>query len=116
MHFPAIRSIALGSLIHGSRLTGDLLGFGDYGLEHADLSFCRMEDISESAFESTPSLRSLKLSNNRIRRLDRRAFKPIGRSLQTLDLEKGLRMRSLQCEHLFDDLHSLFNLNMYVVL
>ena len=113
MHFPAIRKIALGSLIHRGRLTrGDLLGFGDYSLEEADLSACDLEDITESAFESSPSLKSLQLSNNRIRRLDRGAFKPIGRSLQTLDLSNGLRMRNLLCEHLFDDLHSLLNLNL----
>jgi Leucine-rich repeat (LRR) protein len=113
MHFPAIRKIAVGALIHRGRLTrGDLLGCGDYSLEEADLSACDVEEISESAFESSPSLRSLQLQNNRIRRVERAAFKPIGRSLQTLDLSNGLRMRTLLCEHLFDDLHSLLNLNL----
>ena len=113
MHFPAIRRIALGTSIHRGRLTrGDLIGYGDYSLEEADLSSTDLEEITESAFESSPSLRTLNLANNRIRRLDRTSFRPIGRSLQTLDLSHGLRMRNLQCEHLFDDLHSLLNLNL----
>lgn len=112
LHFPAIRRIALGSLIQKGRLTrSDLLSFGDYSLDEADLSSCEMEEISESAFESTPSLKYLKLSNNRIRRVDPSAFKPIGRSLQTLDFNNGLRMRNLPCELLFTELRSLLNLN-----
>ena len=113
MHFPAIRSVSLGAAVQRGRLTrADLLSFGDYSLEQADLSSCDLEDISDAAFESSPSLKTLKLSDNRLRRLDRAAFKPIGRSLQTLDLSSGLRMRTLLCEHLFDDLHSLLNLNL----
>ena len=113
MHFPSVRRISLDSLLHRNRLVrSDLMGYGDYSLEEVDLSGSDLDEISDGAFESSPALKYLDLSNNRLRRVEPNALKSIGRSLHWLNLESGLRTRSFPCESTVNHLHSLHFLNL----
>lgn len=112
MHFPSVRKLALSRFAYGNKVTrSDLLGFGDYNLEEVDLSDSNLEEVTVDAFESTPSLKLLNLSKNRIRRIDPLSFRVLGRSLTSLDLNNGLRMRSFPCL-ILSPLNSLVNLNL----
>jgi Leucine-rich repeat (LRR) protein len=113
MHFPNVRRLSLDSFLHRNRLTrSDLMGYGDYSLEDLSLWASDLEEISDGAFESSPSLKYLDLSNNRLRRVESNAFKSIGRSLLWLNLNSGLRTRTFPCESTVHHLHSLQFLNL----
>ena len=112
MHFPSVRRLSLGRFSYGTKVTrSDLLGFGDYNLEEVDLSDSNLEEITGDAFESTPSLKMLNLSKNRIRRIDPNSFRVLGRSLSSLNINNGLRMRTFPCT-ILAPLNSLINLNL----
>lgn len=112
MHFPSVRRLALSRFTYGSKVTrSDLLGFGDYNLEEVDLSDSNLEEVTSDAFDSTPSLKYLNLSKNRIRRIDSNSFRVLGRSLTSLDLSSGLRIRTFPCA-IMSPLNSMVNLNL----
>ncbi|XP_053207661.1 chaoptin-like isoform X2 [Panonychus citri] len=112
MQFLNIRSLTLGRTHIDRRLIGqDLLGYGGYNLEELDFSSSGIEDISWDAFITSPSLKLLNLSSNYIRRLDSQTFRPLGRTLQILDLTSGLSTSTLSCDifiHTLESLRSLY--------
>ncbi|XP_015790931.1 chaoptin-like [Tetranychus urticae] len=112
MQFVNIRTLTLARTHIDRRLISqDLLGYGGYNLEELDFSSSSIEDISWDAFMFSPSLKLLNLSSNYIRRLDTQTFRPLGRSLEVLDLTSGLSTSTLSCDifiHTLESLRSLY--------
>lgn len=118
LHFPSVRKLTLARVSSDGTLNrSHLLAFGDLGLERLDLSNSGLTEVTDTAFDVTPSLRFIDLSHNSIRTIAPLAFKFVGRSLQTLDLSAAFHTRSSSisenlCYHVLPYLPSLLHLNL----
>lgn len=120
LHFPSVRKLNLAHVSPNGVLNrSHLLAFGDLGLEQLDLSSSGLSEISESAFEATPSLRFIDLSNNSINTIAPGSFKFLSRSLQTLDMSNAFDGRTASstiqeqlCHFVLPFVPSLLHLNL----